>query len=37
MNKAKSLGWTGWKDTWSAFSETFDELAAEKMLPPFPN
>jgi len=34
MSKARKLGWTGYKDTWEAFEEAFDELEKEKVLPP---
>lgn len=33
MSKARALGWTGYKDTWDAFSDTFDELEEDKILP----
>lgn len=33
MSKARGLGWTGYKDTWDALSETFDELEENKILP----
>ena len=33
MSKARKLGWTGYVDTWDALSETFDELAAAKVIP----
>ena len=33
MSKARKFGWTGYIDTWDAFSECFDELEAEKVLP----
>ncbi|KAI1626143.1 hypothetical protein EDD37DRAFT_332005 [Exophiala viscosa] len=33
MSKARSLGWTGYKDTWTAFDETFAELEKEGILP----
>jgi len=35
MSKARKLGWTGYQDTWDAFEESFEELVAEKILPPF--
>uniref|UniRef100_A0A093V514 PRISE-like Rossmann-fold domain-containing protein n=1 Tax=Talaromyces marneffei PM1 TaxID=1077442 RepID=A0A093V514_TALMA len=34
MSKARKLGWTGYKDTWEAFEETFDALEKEGILPP---
>ncbi|KAK7887374.1 hypothetical protein LTR67_009794 [Exophiala xenobiotica] len=33
MSKARKLGWTGYKDTWDAFNETFEELEKEGILP----
>ncbi|MBV35950.1 MAG: hypothetical protein CMP47_10965 [Rickettsiales bacterium] len=33
MSKARKLGWTGYKDTWDAFDETFAELEKEGILP----
>jgi hypothetical protein len=33
MSKARKLGWTGYKDTWEALQETFDELETEKIIP----
>ena len=33
MSKARSLGWTGYVDTWHALAECLDELEEEKVLP----
>ncbi|KAF3356055.1 hypothetical protein VdG1_06793 [Verticillium dahliae VDG1] len=33
MSKAREIGWTGYKDTWKAFSDVFGQLEAEKVLP----
>ncbi|KAM0270233.1 hypothetical protein ACHAQH_009515 [Verticillium albo-atrum] len=33
MSKAREIGWTGYKDTWKAFSDVFGQLEAEKILP----
>ncbi|KAM0329260.1 hypothetical protein ACHAQA_004564 [Verticillium albo-atrum] len=33
MSKAREIGWTGYKDTWKAFSDVFDRLEAGKVLP----
>ncbi|KAL2756650.1 hypothetical protein ACRALDRAFT_1062360 [Sodiomyces alcalophilus JCM 7366] len=33
MSKARALGWTGYKDTWTAISDVFDELEEAKVLP----
>jgi len=33
MSKARRMGWTGYIDTWDAFTEAFDELVEEKILP----
>ena len=33
MSKAREYGYTGYKDTWTAFEEVFDELEAAKILP----
>lgn len=35
MSKARKCGWTGYKDTWDALKETFEELVEQKILPPF--
>ncbi|KAF2013005.1 NAD dependent epimerase/dehydratase family protein [Aaosphaeria arxii CBS 175.79] len=34
MNKARALGWTGYKDSWENFQEVFAELAEGKVIPP---
>ncbi|OAL50486.1 NAD dependent epimerase/dehydratase family protein [Pyrenochaeta sp. DS3sAY3a] len=34
MNKARALGWDGYKDSWENFQEVFAELAVEKVIPP---
>ncbi|ROT39607.1 hypothetical protein SODALDRAFT_274784 [Sodiomyces alkalinus F11] len=33
MSKARALGWTGYKDTWTAISDVFDKLEEAKVLP----
>ena len=33
MRKARKYGWTGYKDTWEALEETFEELETEKVVP----
>ncbi|KAI9680842.1 MAG: hypothetical protein M1817_004282 [Caeruleum heppii] len=33
MSKARKLGFTGYVDTWDAFSETFDDLEKLKIIP----
>ncbi|CAP67723.1 uncharacterized protein PODANS_1_16120 [Podospora anserina S mat+] len=33
MSKAREFGWTGYQDTWKAFSDVFGELEAAKVLP----
>jgi hypothetical protein len=33
MSKARKFGWTGYKDSWEALEETFDELAKEGIMP----
>ncbi|KAL2015073.1 hypothetical protein VTK56DRAFT_6408 [Thermocarpiscus australiensis] len=33
MSKAREAGWTGYQDTWKAFSDVFGELEAAKVLP----
>ena len=33
MSKAREYGWTGYKDTWTAFDEVFSELESAGMLP----
>jgi hypothetical protein len=33
MSKARKFGWTGYKDSWEALEETFDELAKEGIVP----
>jgi hypothetical protein len=34
MSKAREYGYTGYKDTWKALEEVFEELEQEKYLPP---
>ncbi|KAK4199858.1 hypothetical protein QBC40DRAFT_281263 [Triangularia verruculosa] len=33
MSKAREFGWTGYHDTWKAFSDVFGQLEAAKVLP----
>ncbi|KAL2153816.1 hypothetical protein VTH82DRAFT_2491 [Thermothelomyces myriococcoides] len=33
MSKARDAGWTGYQDTWKAFSDVFGELEAARILP----
>jgi hypothetical protein len=33
MSKAREFGYQGYKDTWQAFVNTFDELEKLKILP----
>ena len=33
MSKARSYGWTGYRDTWGCFEEVFAELEGEGVLP----
>ncbi|KAK4096369.1 NAD(P)-binding domain protein [Parathielavia hyrcaniae] len=33
MSKAREAGWTGYQDTWKAFSDVFGELEAANVLP----
>ncbi|KAI9860194.1 MAG: hypothetical protein M1813_006304 [Trichoglossum hirsutum] len=33
MSKARRFGWTGYADTWDAFSDAFDELEKQKVIP----
>ncbi|AEO54541.1 NAD(P)-binding domain protein [Thermothelomyces thermophilus ATCC 42464] len=33
MSKAREAGWTGYQDTWKAFSDVFGELEAARVLP----
>ncbi|KAL2147108.1 hypothetical protein VTI28DRAFT_538 [Corynascus sepedonium] len=33
MSKAREIGWTGYQDTWKAFSDVFGELEAARVLP----
>ena len=35
MNKARRAGWVGYEDTFQSLSQSFDDLAAEKVLPVF--
>ena len=34
MSKARGMGFTGYRDTWDEFENTFDELERMKILPP---